>query len=45
MDGARGNLIEAAATIDLNLFNFFGLSGDFALVKSVEEVTLSTSED
>ena len=45
MDGSRGELIQAAATIEINLFNFFSISGDFAFVKSIENVTLSNGEE
>ncbi|MCJ8346754.1 hypothetical protein MJH12_14520, partial [bacterium] len=41
MDGALGNLISARGTLNLNLFNFFQVSGDFAFEKYESEITLS----
>ncbi|MCJ8344407.1 hypothetical protein MJH12_02620, partial [bacterium] len=41
MDGARGNLISAGATFDVDVFNFFQLNGDFAFEKYEGEVSLS----
>ncbi|MCJ8345309.1 hypothetical protein MJH12_07200, partial [bacterium] len=41
MDGARGNLISASGTLNINVFNFFQMSGNFALEKYETQVTLS----
>ena len=41
MDGDKGELIQAAGNIDIDLFNFFQVSGGFAFEKSTETLTLS----
>ncbi|WP_423274862.1 beta strand repeat-containing protein, partial [Arcobacter sp. YIC-464] len=44
MDGSRGELLEASGHLELNLFNFIGLEGNFGFEKSVREVTLNSGE-
>ncbi|MDD2865305.1 MAG: hypothetical protein PHC99_11390, partial [Methylococcales bacterium] len=41
MDGKQGKLLRATGEFDLNLANFFSVSGSFAFEKSTREVTLS----
>ncbi|MCJ8347171.1 hypothetical protein MJH12_16645, partial [bacterium] len=41
IDGQRGNLISASGTLNINLYNFFQLSGNFAFEKYESQVTLS----
>ena len=41
MDGSRGELLEASGTLDIDLFGFFTLNGDFAFEKSSDLVFLS----
>ncbi|MAC84320.1 MAG: hypothetical protein CL624_09320, partial [Arcobacter sp.] len=41
IDGSRGELYEASGVLDLNIYNFFSISGEFAFEKSTKDVTLS----
>jgi len=44
MDGGKGRMIQAAAALDIDLFGFFNVEGQFAINKSIETVTLSTGD-
>jgi hypothetical protein len=41
MDGAEGAIIKAAGTLDIDLFGFFSVQGNFAVESRSQEVTLS----
>ncbi|MDD5216296.1 MAG: hypothetical protein PHQ03_12295, partial [Methylococcales bacterium] len=41
MDGSQGALIQAVGQLDINVMDFFQVSGEFAFEKSTQEVTLS----
>ncbi|MCJ8346443.1 hypothetical protein MJH12_12945, partial [bacterium] len=41
MDGSKGELIQITGNLNLNIFDFFSVSGGFAFVKSSEVVTLA----
>ncbi|PIY56564.1 MAG: hypothetical protein COZ00_03575, partial [Zetaproteobacteria bacterium CG_4_10_14_0_8_um_filter_49_80] len=41
MDGQRGQLLQASANLNVDMFGFFSVSGGFALEKSTQLVTLS----
>ncbi|MDD5215455.1 MAG: LEPR-XLL domain-containing protein, partial [Methylococcales bacterium] len=41
MDGSKGALIQAVGQLDINVMDFFQVSGEFAFEKSTQEVTLS----
>ena len=40
MDAADGELLRASGTLNLNLFNFFQVTGDFAIEKSSDTVSV-----
>ena len=42
-DGGRGRLLQVEGTLDLGVFGFFFVSGDFAIEKSDATVTLARS--
>ena len=44
MDGSLGELTRARGNLELNLFNFFSVSGDFAFDKYDTEVKLSDAD-
>ena len=44
MDGASGPFLRAAATLDVNVFNFFELQGSFAFESKQQDLTLSDGE-
>jgi hypothetical protein len=41
MDGAEGEIIKAAGTLDIDLFGFFSVQGQFAVESRSQQVTLS----
>ncbi|MBU3653249.1 MAG: hypothetical protein FGM44_09210, partial [Limnohabitans sp.] len=45
MAGASGQLLSAAATLDVNLFGFFQVSGSFGLESKQQTLTLSDGSD
>ena len=45
MDGSKGELTRASGKLDLNVFNFLSLSGDFAFEQSSSTVTLDTGDE
>jgi len=44
MDGSQGELTRARGQLDINLFNFVSLSGDFAFDKRSAEVKLTDKD-
>jgi hypothetical protein len=45
MDAADGELLRASGNLTLNVFDFFQVSGSFAIEKKIETVTLSNGEE
>ncbi|MBV5341721.1 MAG: LEPR-XLL domain-containing protein, partial [Deltaproteobacteria bacterium] len=41
IDGSKGELLEASGNLNINIFNFFSVSGSFAFKKSSDTVTLN----
>ncbi|MCJ8346611.1 hypothetical protein MJH12_13795, partial [bacterium] len=45
LDGSRGQLIQASGNLNINVFDFFTVSGGFAFVKSTETIILADGSE
>ncbi|MFA7059770.1 MAG: LEPR-XLL domain-containing protein, partial [Pedobacter sp.] len=44
LDGSKGELLEASGNLNINIFNFFSVSGGFAFRKSTDTITLNDGD-